>query len=307
MTRLTFMRRAKDMLPVSDLRYLLHHHLHTQVEARGVQRVHASALTSPDTEFCPRFYALARATGMKLPQEWISTSESVTFHLGLSLQEAVVNWFAEMGRAVGHWVCQGCDKMQMFCLRPKECPQCGAVLFRPEEVRFESALTGASCGLDLLANVGGPKLRLVEIKTMAAEQFKGLVAPLAEHRLRTSLYLRIVEESAHEWTEQIETSRADVLYVSKSGYGCAVDDDFKKLQLNEYFSPFKCYPVVRDDVATEKASRMAQTVKMYSDGEIGMPCGICATAMTERAKKCPAAKICFSGDFPAEYAWQGSL
>jgi hypothetical protein len=51
----------------------------------------------------------------------------------------------------------------------------------------------------------------VEIKTMMKDQFKDLVGPLAEHKLRTNFYLRIIAESGHNWASLIESSR--ILFV----------------------------------------------------------------------------------------------
>lgn len=302
-----FLKKAADFLPVGDIRFLLHQHLNEKDTHRGVDNVHASELTKDELEFCPKFFAIARETNAKLPGRWVNTSEAVTFFLGHSLQDAVVNWFADMGRAVGHWKCLACDKLHEFQKRPLKCLKCGCQAFKPEEVRFMSAVSGASGGIDMLISLGQPLLRIVEIKTMAADQFKGLVAPLAEHRLRTNLYMRLVAESNHPWAKRVDTKTADVLYISKSGYGTAVDDEFKKWGLPEAFSPFKKYPVKRDDKATNDPSIRAKSVKDWHEKKKGMPYGVCETALTSRAKKCPLASKCFSGDYPSKNNWKISI
>ena len=45
-------------------------------------------------------------------------------------------------------------------------------------------------------------------------------------------------------------------------------------------------------------------VKAFREGKVGMPCGICSTAMAKRAQGCQMKTVCFSGAFPPEYDWQ---
>lgn len=137
--------------------------------------------------------------------------------MGTDLQDAIVHHFADMGRAVGHWKCTACGKVHQFCKRPGKCENCGCKGFKPEEVRFQSAISGASCGVDMLVQLGGPKLFPVELKTMIKDQFAELVAPLQEHRLRTNLYLRLISESEQPWSNLVSTEEARVLYVCKGG------------------------------------------------------------------------------------------
>jgi DNA-directed RNA polymerase subunit RPC12/RpoP len=297
-----FAKKLKEVMPERNLRYLLHEHLAGFDPSRGVKIVHASELTRPEG-FCPRFYALADVTKAKLRSRWLTTSEQVTFDIGRYLQDRVIEWFAEMNKAVAHWRCLACARLHEFQTRPLRCQACGVRTFRPEELRFTSAVTGASCGIDMLLAVGEPRLTSVEIKTIDKEQFKGLVAPLAEHRLRTNLYLRIIAESEHPWSNLIDADRAIVLYVSKGGYGCAAPE-LKQWGLKEGFSPFKDFVVLRDDTRTETQARRAKVVKDFRAGLVGMPCGICATAMVKRAQQCELRKACFSGDHPPDYDWQ---
>lgn len=299
---LSFAKKAKDFLPTKSLKYMLHHHLSGYEPARPLSKVHASALTKPEG-FCPRYYALHDVLSAKPKDEWLSTSERVTYDMGRDLQDRIVHHFADQGKAIGHWRCMACSKLHEFCKRPAKCVNCGCRGFRPEEVRFESASTGASCGIDMLLSNGEAKLQPVEIKTMDKEQFKGLVAPLAEHKLRTNLYLRIIAESEHNWSSLVNTQKAKVLYTSKGGFGCA-DPELKKWGLSDQYSPFKEYEIIRSDNATEELALRAKTVKDFRDGKIGMPCGICPTAMVKRAMYCTMKKACFSGEHPPQHDWK---
>jgi hypothetical protein len=190
-----------------------------------------------------------------------------------------------------------CKHLHEFTSRPFNCSVCKVSKFTPEEVRIESAVTGASCGIDMLLMMGEGKLRPVEIKTMAADQFKTLAAPLAEHRLRTNLYLRIISESDQSWASLIATDRASILYISKAAYGCA-DPQLKEWGLKESFSPFKEFWIERDDAETNAIVEPAKVVKAFRKGKIGMPKGVCPTAMTKRACGCAFKTACFSGEYP---------
>jgi hypothetical protein len=297
----TFLKKAKDLQPKRTAKFFLHHHLAGFDKARSMKVLHSSELTKPEG-FCPRSYALHDATGIKPKDRWLSTSEQVTFQMGRDLEHNVVNWFGDTGRSVCHWKCLACGTMHMFQLRPSVCAQCNSTRFDPNEARFESAITGASCGVDMLLALGGGKYVVHELKTIDKEEFKALVAPLAEHRLRTNFYLRIVGESASPWAAQVDSSRAYILYVSKGGYGCA-DPGLKQSGIKEQFSPFKEFEIARNDAQTEDLARRAKVVKDYRAGAVGMPCGICPSALTKRAAQCTWKNACFGGEHPPVYQW----
>ena len=267
-------------------------------------RIHASELTKPDG-LCPRAYALHDVTKKKPRGGWLTTSEQMTYQMGRDQERNIVNWFADMGKAVCHWRCLSCNHLHEFQGRPYKCESCSFKVFKNEEVRFESAITGASCGVDMLLALGEPKLRPVELKTMAADQFKALQAPLAEHRLRTNFYMRIIDESSHSWSNMVGHDKATIVYVSKSAYGCA-DDSLRKWGIKEGFSPLKEYDIKRNDAETNVLADRSKVVKDYRAGLVGMPCGVCSTAMSKRAGACAFKGECFSGEYPASYVWKGA-
>lgn len=301
MAVLTFAKKPADLVPKDSLRFLLHKHLACFEPGRPLKRVHASELTK-DGGLCPRYYALHDLTGADPKDRWLTTSENMTYRLGHALQREVTHIFADMGKVMAHWRCQSCKTLYEFQKKPAKC-QCGCKAFEAEEVRFESAVNGASCGVDMLFIPSGPKLKVTELKTMAADEFKTLVAPLAEHKLRTGMYLRLIEESKHPWSNLVDTKEATILYISKSAYGNAAPD-LKSMGLSDTFSPFKEFPVGRNDKDTTPLLHPAKVVKQFRDKKIGMPCGVCATAMSKRAQGCGMRKACFSGQFPGEHEWQ---
>ena len=287
-----------------SLKYWLHSHYAGRDKERPLKTVHASELTKPEG-LCPRAYALYDVTKKKPGTQWLSTSTKLTFQMGRDQERNTIEAFAEMGKAVCHWRCLGCSRLHEFQSRPYKCAGCGINAFKPEEVRFESAVNGASCGVDMLLALGEPKLRPCELKTMAADQFKELKAPLAEHRLRTSLYLRLMAESDHSWASMVNHQKATILYISKSAYG-VVDETLGGIGVKERFSPFKEFDVVRDDKATDYLVDRAKIVKDYREKKIGMPCGLCPTALSKRAAGCDYKTECFSGDYPPQHKWNGS-
>lgn len=297
-----FLKKQSQVTPTTSLTYLLHNHLSGFEEGRPKKLVHASEVTK-EGNICPRMYALYDLTKAKPKEEYLTTSLAVTFQMGRDLERNVVNWFADMGKAICHWKCINCGTQHDFCLRPMKCSKCDSNRFEPKEVRFVSALNGISCGVDMLLSLGEGKLRPVEIKTMDKDEFKSLVSPLAEHRLRTNLYLRIMSESKQPSASLVNHKEGTVLYVTKGGFGCAAPH-LKKLGINEGFSPFKEFEIARADKDTDALVFPAAVVKGYRDGVIGIPHGVCTTALSPRAKGCPMKAQCFSGKFPPGHDWK---
>lgn len=291
---MAFLRKLKIPPHDKTLKYNLHKHLSRYETARPLKKVHASELTKPEG-FCARFYALADLTHYEPKDEFLTTSLSMTYSMGRVLQDFVVNAFADMGKCIGHWRCMACNKLHTFKPRPTACKACGCKGFKPEEVRFESAISGASCGVDMLVNLGFPKLIPVEIKTIKNEDFRKLAGPLAEHKLRTNLYLRLIAESDSDYVAHVDTTQARVIYIDKGAYGIA-DQTLKVMGLWDQFSPFKEFEIERDDSQTDALVAMAMKVKEFRTTK-AIPKGICASSMAKRASDCHLRKACFSGEF----------
>jgi hypothetical protein len=292
-----FARKMRDIVPSASPRYLLHKHLSDYQESRPLKNVHGSEVTK-DGGICARMYALADLTGGQVPPEWLTTSQAVTFELGHMLEARIIHWFADIGVARTNWRCTACGFTAQLCVRPDDCEKCGNAAFAPENYRFMSKKTGVSCGIDcFLAMPGMDLLKILEIKTIDKEEFKELKAPIAEHRIRTNLYMRSIAESADPAHLGIDTSLATILYTTKGGFGCK-DEVIKTWGLHDAFSPFREYEVKRKDADTEDMLTPAKRLLMFRQGLLGMPGPICSTALTARAKDCPFRKDCFNGKFP---------
>lgn len=293
-----FTKKLRDTVPNDSVRYLLHKHLSDYQDVRPLSSVHGSSVTK-DGGICARMYGLADLTGEQEQPEWLTTSQAVTFELGHMLEARLIHWFSDMGFAITNWVCQSCGTVADFSARPEECYGCGNRMLKPENYRFVSKKTGISCGIDLMLKRPAHHLiRILEIKTMDKDEFKELKAPLAEHRLRTQLYLRCIAESDDPRAKLIDTTAATILYTTKGGYGVK-DPEMKLWGLHDSFSPFKEFKVLRNDKDLDDMVEPAKKVLMFRKGLMGLPQHVCPHANVDRAKTCRFKKACFSGDYPA--------
>ena len=215
---MSFFKKMSANLPFKGVKFLLHEHLAGYQKARPHHNIHASALTKtgPD-EFCPREYCLLDLLEKVPKDEFVPACSAVTWEMGRMFQDMIVNDLANAGKAVCSWRCVSCGHLHEFCKRPMACASCSCKAFRPVEPRGLSKETGASCGIDVLVDLGLPKLRIVEIKTMLKDDFKNLIAPIAEHKVRTSMYLQIVADTEAPWAQYVDTEAAHILYMCKGG------------------------------------------------------------------------------------------
>ena len=247
----------------SPVKKLLHKSIAGWREERDHKIVHASSLTSQDTEFCPREYHLLDVLDKKQPDVFIGTALATTFDTGNALAKAITDVYLK-DYAVGNWKCIRCDHVFEFSRIPKECG-CGGENFEYLEVMFYSQKFGFSSSLDLILDMPGEKLlRTVELKTMKADQFKTLVAPLAEHKIRTNLYMTAIKTSDHPNKNEINLEVASILYVMK-GFGVK-DTSIQDMGIKDQnFSPYKEFQIDVDIKVTKPYLAKAKELKGYRD------------------------------------------
>lgn len=297
---------AQEKAKVS-VKLLLHSKLAGVEAARAHYPLRASTLLKKETEFCPREHALLDLGKGKQLNQFVGTSLRHTFNHGKDNEKRVRNVYLRK-EAVGPWRCRVCkfeSPLFGFCPDPAPCPKCGHKFHweyvEPEFVHPES---GVQCHVDLLLKFPQkPKLHLVELKTMAPDEFKTLVAPLAEHRIRTAFYLQAVASSTWEHAQRIDTTEASILYISKA-FGCK-DDSLRNQGIKDApFSPFKEFIIKRDDALNTKSLARAKVLRVFREGgKVDMPAGICQNSMTPRAKACSSCVACFSGQYPSTTTW----
>lgn len=278
---------------------LIHKALDIVEPARPVQHLHASALTG-EREFCPREVALVRKLGrIPYPQKR-ETSMTVTFHEGRDKQRRLnEDWLRHL--MVGDWQCDACGRYWKFCKSPTKCDQCGGGA--RQHIRYREVVyyhpSGAQGSLDATLDVGKPRLRLVEFKILAEKEWLDIKGPLAEHRIRSQLYLEIIKASDHPHKATIDTDRIHVLYCLR-GFGKL---DKEKAR----FSPFKEFIVHPDPVEVQLYFRKAWAVKKAQQSEWELiPEGVCGTMFDKRCNTCCVVKECFSGKFPATVPWKAA-
>lgn len=292
---LSFVKKAKTPTPSDSLSYFLHKVLSTGDSGRGFKRVHASDVTKED--WCPRRHCLMKELGAQENAQEIGTALQMVFDQGNLLAKHVLNVMAQSGILLGDWECIHCGAMHRFRKKPGTCSKCSRSWFRYEEVRITSNQSGISCGIDAFVSLPSEvTYRIVEIKTMDKEMFKSLKMPLAEHRLRTSLYLQSFLDSDHPAQGMVNTDEGLILYISKGGFG------EKRAHPKEWgfkdtsWTPFKEFKIERDQKIHGDYEALAKPVKARQEGG-ALPCGICPSAYADRAQSCEVVGPCFSGAY----------
>jgi hypothetical protein len=287
-----------------SIKHLIHQRLAGWEEPRVTKYIHASDLMK-SPEYCPREQAfidlgLAHKKGM-----FVGTSLRITFDHGKSLENNLRNnWLRDI--AVGRWKCQVCGaKHPTFGKAPTvKCKTCGyGHMWMYDESRFVSPSSGISGSIDLLVDVGDTKLRLIEVKSMAPDGFKSLIAPLAEHKFRTALYLKLIAESELPESDRINSQEGHILYIVKS-FGFK-DTTLKEAGIKDSpYSPIREFCVKRDDELIKTPVAKAKVFHHWRiNGREGMPAGICSNGLCKRAQSCSAVTPCFSGKYPNTLTW----
>jgi hypothetical protein len=255
---------------------------------RSMDVVHASDVTKP--EFCPRQWALFDLFDKDPSQDFVPTAMDVTYRLGTETERLLVeDWGGES--VIGNWICRHCQVTRSMSPHPEgRCASGKHHWWEYCQVIVESKEYGIQGSLDSLFNLGAPQLFIVEVKTLNPKEFEDILVPQPEHRLRTNLYMWIVEHSQHPYRDKINTKEARVLYVSRS-YG-KMNPDWEEIL------PFKEFIVKRNDGDLQEFLKRAMGLKTFREQGL-MPFGICLTALDKTAKKCSVCQQCFSGQYPA--------
>ena len=301
------MKFAKTIKTSKDIsiKRMIHERLPESEPARSNKIIHASDLTRLEHEFCPREIVLMDIAKKKGKHQFVGTSQRITYDLGRALQDMFnEKWLGN--DMFGCWQCQSCNTLAPDCSRPKG--HCGREGIRCQwkyhESRFKDPKSGAAGGIDALVKTEAPKLRMVEVKTIDKDYFKDLKAPMAEHRLRTNLYLRLIELDGRPFSKSINTNVGHILYICK-GFGIKDTEITQKKSVKDAaFSPFKEYTIKRDDSETDELLEKARTVTDHRQKIGGIPCGVCKSSFDKRAKSCPVIKECWSGQFPSQVTWK---
>jgi hypothetical protein len=296
---MSFLKRATDKVGKLIIKDLLHAKVGGNEPARGQDTIHASDLTKQNNQwgvgYCPREVRLREVVkdAPKRPPQFLPVATYVTFNEGRDKQKRLnEDWLVDI--MWGRWVCLACGEEHKFSLRPESSGGDHLHVWQYEEPRVIDYISKTSGGIDAVVDVGKKKLHIIEVKIMKSDDFKALVAPLSEHRVRTRLYLRQIAGSRQKFAKKIETDYAHILYIMR-GHGCKQEDG--------RISPFKEYIVERDDSEVQHYLGMAHALTLSRQDDKLFPAGVCANQMEPRAVKCPLAKTCFSTKFTGNISW----
>lgn len=288
-----------------SIKHMIHKELAGWQHPRPHGTLHASEVLKG--EFCPREWAFLDMGLAKKKKEFIGTAMRITFDHGRDMEYRLRNeWLRRF--MIGFWSCRVCkhDHPTFGKVPMAKCPSCGWEQWEYKETRLLSPTSGVSGGIDGFVDVGQSKAVILEIKSMDKDEHKKLAAPLADHKIRTSLYLRLADETLMKQSDRINTKQAKILYVSKS-YGFK-DESMKEAGIPDSpFSPFKEFSIDRDDSLTDDVLNRAKALtlwrKLPPDQNPGLPCGVCINGLTKRAQQCCAVGPCFSGHHPSTITW----
>lgn len=255
-------------------------------EARSHKVVHVSDLSKPQG-FCPREFALLDVIGKKAKGQYVSAAMRVAFDNGHALHDLCRNkWLRD--EVIGDWICSFCGEAILFSKIPKvECKTCHKKKWFYREPNFIDLETKVSGSIDFFIDLGLGLPLMVEVKSISVEEFEDLKAPLAEHRIRTQLYLYHLSRFN---LDNVDLSRGIVLYISK-GFGKKIEGIGKVL-------PFREFTVERNDVAILPLYEKAIELAAFRAKKGPMPQGICPNSMVKRVKSCGAVEACWSGKYP---------
>lgn len=281
----------KKIKPKSSLKELINDNVGGYSKPRSQKGIHASALTK-EVEYCPREIALMQLLDVTYKNEWIPTQLQLTFDEGNDKQGRINNDYLQDFMA-GPWKCRSCDNEVEWYVGKPTYGCCKKPYYEYEEAFLLDPDSGAQGALDGLISFPGIKLlRLAEIKIMALSMFEKLKAPLAEHKLRTELYLYLLDVSGMAEKHGIGTKSGNILYCLR-GHG-------KKDETGS-ISPLKEFVIQRNDdnikYLIDKAKAVTTFRKLEKTGVVKVPTGICPSMDCKRSKSCQVRKQCFSGKY----------
>lgn len=290
-----FIRRVSDSN--KNITDLLLHAVGGQEKARPIYPVHASDLTREDPEFCPRRIVLHRILGTPIPPQKVPHAMRVTWDEGNDKQARMNNNYLR-DYMVGRWECDRCLTVLHWGPCPDyedhgDCTAGRSHKWRYVEpfFRHPSGFTGS---VDGVVKISADVLRLIEVKIIKSDFFRDLKAPYGEHRIRTQLYLRLVDENKEFKSHGIDTKYGHIIYIMR-GHG--------QKNSQGVISPFKEFIVQRSDKEVDRyiamSSAASVTAKTKEALRLKTPKGICSTMMCRRASVCEVAKQCFSGEYPS--------
>lgn len=256
-------------------------------EHRTKDLVHASDLIRG----CMRSRAILDDLKVRPDPRRITLHDRIVFAQGNAIHDSIKGIIGEVapGELYGGWMCR-CKTTRRSMMTLEEsiqeggCPECGSLVDDYQEISLEHEETGLLAHPDavMLIDLGeGHYAHLVmEIKSMAAAQWRDLGRPLPEHLQQVCLYWYVMKELGYVMTEQVILA-----YVSK-------DWAFSGNPIKEFAIPIGV--TTQAPPAVQGLLDEANAYKHYKETGTLPPRTLCQSPGDTRAKGCQVCQICFA-------------
>lgn len=229
---------------------------------------------------CPRQYAILLREERAI-YRGVTGGHRVMWKIGRGVEDHIrKQYLRSTGRnnVFGQWACPCGDTLRKgYYAREHRCPTCDKVASIYKELPVfdhEAKIVGNP---DMILNVGG-WLVVVEIKSMAKDQWETLSKPLGDHVFQAGMYRHLLHLKGHKVHRNIIT-----VYCTK---------DFK------FGSPYKEFQVdvtTNERVALFEDSRdYAKMLAQHAENGTLPPRERCQTTTSKAAQSCPAVASCFN-------------
>jgi len=175
-----FLKKASERAKkVGGIKDLINREVGGYESARSGKKIHASDLTRPDPEYCPRQIRLMELLDKKPRDHWIPGVLRMTFDEGTWKQWQINNVYLQKYMA-GYWLGDSGFAAPWSVGPPSE-----TVAHTYQEPFFKDPLSEAQGSIDGLVKLPGKeKLRVMECKIIATSMFKDSNHP--NHRFASS-------------------------------------------------------------------------------------------------------------------------
>jgi hypothetical protein len=255
--------------------------IHTDREQRPIGKPRASGLY----KCCIRMHALGNRYDLS-ERKWADFSWRITYGIGNAVHYWIQNAPDILGdKRRGWWRCTACGRVRYFGAPPKaRCEICNAraeaTIYHEHGINISHplAVTGHP---DMFLEQARGIYRVLEIKTIARQEFLRLVAPLIEHLWQVEVYAWACKQKASKLPVKIDDSLSYILYVAKQHL-------VKPL-------PVKMFPVEHDPNVLRRAlTKLREYRRSVEDGTLPKIKTECKRGkwQNHEAKWCPCREVC---------------
>ena len=231
---------------------------------------------------CTRQHVLA-ALDDRLHFGTVTGGHRVMWAFGRAVENHIRSTYLEATArrgAFGNWSCRCGNHRHQGFFPTTDCETCGGSAHNYSELVLLDHRRKLKGSPDIVATVGGGWFLPVEIKSMNADEWKGLKRPKGDHIMQVGVYHRMLAEQG--WKVLPQTS---IIYTSK---------DFR------FGSPYKEFHVdTRDKAVTDMidtALSLAEEVANHKQAGTLPPREKCGSPTCTTAKGCPMIVSCWNRD-----------